>query len=104
MSLSNLESKFKSRVSNDLNALPNTYWFVKEALALRGIPDIIACVNGTFVALELKRNKVEAMKNKGRIVLQRYNIDLINKSGGFALIVYPEIWFNVLNELKKLSK
>ncbi|ULG73188.1 VRR-NUC domain-containing protein [Macrococcus brunensis] len=46
-----------------------------------GVPDIIACVNGRFVAVEVKRPK-------GGIVspLQHENIDWINRTGGVALV------------------
>lgn len=80
-----LESRFQKKVLSYLNELPNTYCFKKEAAAIRGIPDIIACVNGMFVALELKRsNKHKATE------LQAYTIELINSSKGFATVCNPE--------------
>ena len=97
-----LESKFKEQVKKDLDSLDKTYYFVKEAGAIRGIPDIIACINGKFVALELKRNKQEALKSAGRIVLQRHNIRKIHKAGGEALIVWPETWDVALRILQNL--
>lgn len=46
-----------------------------------GIPDLLACVNGHFVAIEVKRPK-------GGIVsaLQEENIRLINQAGGVAFV------------------
>jgi hypothetical protein len=66
------------------------YWFIKEAGAIRGIPDLIICVDGLFVAWELKRSRDEAEKSSGRIVLQRYTCLRIQRAGGQAEIVHPE--------------
>jgi hypothetical protein len=85
-----LESKFQREFKGKLDALPNSYFFVKEAAALRGIPDIIGCCNGLFVALELKRSAAEARKKTGRIVLQKHIIGKMSRANGYALIVHPE--------------
>lgn len=47
-----------------------------------GVPDIIACLNGRFVGIEVKR--------PGGVIspLQQYNIDEIHKSGGVAFVAY----------------
>ena len=47
-----------------------------------GVPDILACVNSIFVAIEVKR--------PGGIVspLQTYNIDEIKRNGGVAIVAY----------------
>lgn len=47
-----------------------------------GVPDIIACINGRFVGIEVKR--------PGGIVseVQKYHIEKINKSGGAAFVAY----------------
>lgn len=47
-----------------------------------GVPDIIACLNGRFVGIEVKR--------PGGVIspLQQYNIDEIHKSGGEAFVAY----------------
>ncbi|MCX7880836.1 MAG: VRR-NUC domain-containing protein [Ignavibacteria bacterium] len=46
-----------------------------------GVPDIIACLNGRFVAFEVKSENYKATP------LQIYNIEAIQKSGGKAYIV-----------------
>ena len=48
----------------------------------KGIPDIIACIDGEFVALEVKRPGGKPT------ALQELNIRDIKKSGGEARIVY----------------
>ena len=56
---------------------------------MKGIPDIIGCVNGQYVALEVKRSESEANKQTGRTVLQRHTINKIRKVGGYATFIYP---------------
>lgn len=54
-------------------------WAVKTITTNRnGTPDIIACVGGHFVAIEVKTAKGVVAP------LQTYQIDLINKTGGTA--------------------
>lgn len=60
------------------------------------------CINGTFVALEVKRSEEEAQETTGRIALQRKNIADIRKAGGYATFVYPENEKFVIEELLEL--
>lgn len=94
-----LEHDFQKYVKARLNAEPFLYHFTKEAVSIRGIPDLIGCYKGRFFALELKRSKKEAEKKTGRIVLQKYTISLINKAGGIGRIVHPDNWEEVLEEI-----
>ena len=56
---------------------------VKVVLASKnGVPDILACINGQFVAFEVKNG------DKGVVSkLQEYNIEQIKKSMGLAFVV-----------------
>ena len=99
---SKLESHFQHKYLVELRAIPNSYFFVKEAASLRGIPDVIGVINGRFVALELKRSEKEARKKTGRIVLQRHVLSLMRKAGAFAEIVYPENSRSILLKLREL--
>jgi len=86
-------------VQNELKKLSNI-WFVKtQQRAIRGTPDLICCVGGIFVALELKRDQ----KAKAD-PLQRWNLSRINKCKGIGLVVYPENFEKVLNVIKILSE
>lgn len=76
---------------------------MKEAKSIRGIPDIIGCTNGTFFALEVKKNEAESLHTTGRIVLQKHNMDKIRRAGGYASFVYPENVDNVIAELIALG-
>lgn len=97
------ESKFASKVKKKLDALITQghplYYFVKEAATIRGIPDIILCANGLFLAWELKPSRYEAEKTSGRIVLQKYTLTRIAQSRGMGRIVHPENLEECLEEL-----
>ncbi len=51
-----------------------------------GTPDILACVNGYFLAVEVKADNGKPSE------LQLVKIDAIRKAGGFAYVVYPTGW------------
>lgn len=97
-----LERNFKRKVISELKDIKNLYFFVKEAAAIRGIPDIIGSYNGRFFAWELKRSQKVAETWRDGHELQKYNIKKINESGGIGRIVYPENFKECLEELLKL--
>ena len=86
-----------------LKLLPHSYLFVKEAKSIRGIPDIIMCINGKFVALETKRSEEEALEKTGRIVLQRKNLSDIRESKGYSAFIYPENEADIMQDLWGLA-
>lgn len=51
-----------------------------------GTPDILACINGYFLAIEVKAPTGKPSE------LQLVKIDAIRKAGGFAYVVYPSGW------------
>ena len=51
-----------------------------------GVPDLIACVNGYSLWIEVKAQSGHPSE------LQLYNIEQIRKAGGFAYVVYPSGW------------
>lgn len=57
--------------------------FFANSYTKSGIPDILACVNGHFVGIEVKA------QNGRPSELQLYNIDKIREAGGFAVVLYP---------------
>ena len=63
-----------------------------------GIPDILACVNGIFVAVELKAER-------GRLSqIQKLNLQKIDKSGGIAVVLYPSGFEDFKKLIKELIK
>lgn len=66
---------------------PQIGWYTKiwgGGFQKSGIPDIIACINGFMVAVEVKASNGKASE------LQKLNISRINAANGIGLILYPE--------------
>lgn len=80
------EKQFENKVKKFLKE--NNCWYVKywggSHFTRAGIPDILACVNGRFVAIELKGSSGKPTE------LQKYNIKKINESNGVGIILYPK--------------
>lgn len=57
--------------------------FFANSFTKSGIPDILACVNGYFVGIEVKAQNGKPSE------LQLYNIKKIREAGGFAVVLYP---------------
>jgi hypothetical protein len=94
-----LEKTLQRRVLDDLNKLQNTFKYKAQAMSLRGIPDIIICCNGCFIALELKRSETEKPT-----MLQEFTLKEINKSGGIGLLVNPKNWSEVYGSITAISR
>ena len=67
------------------NFMPATHGYGRS-----GVPDIIACFNGRFIAIETKAGKGTTT------TLQERELDLIRRSGGVAMVINEEN----LDELK----
>lgn len=76
-----LEKTIQAAILRHLNGLPDT-WGVKFACVYgRGIPDLLVCHHGHFVALEVKRPGERATP------IQRAQLERIEKAGGIAEVV-----------------
>jgi Holliday junction resolvase len=76
------EAKVKNKVKKILDSL-GCYHFSPQTggYGRSGVPDIIACYKGRFIAIECKARK-------GTITaLQKYNIDQIKANQGLAIII-----------------
>lgn len=60
--------------------------FFANAFTRSGVPDILACVNGYFVGIEVKA------KDGRPSELQLLNVRQIREAGGFAFILYPSAY------------
>lgn len=89
-----LESKIQSNILKKLTD-NGIYAHKNITTNKKGIPDIIACVNGKYLALEVKQPGGKATE------LQLYNIDMIRKSGGVAEIVHS--WLEVIKVLEEMK-
>lgn len=76
-------------------------WYVKffaNRMTKSGIPDILACVNGYFVGIEVKAQSGHPS------ALQLHKCSEIRKAGGFAFIVYPSGFEQLKSFIKSLEK
>ncbi len=78
------ETVFKEKALKALRKIPLS-WFEKiQQVALRGTPDIIGCVNGRFVAIELKTEEGSTSK------LQDLKLEKVLKAKGLAFVLTPK--------------
>lgn len=74
-------------------------WFFKTistGFQRAGIPDIIACVNGRFVGIEVKSEKGRPSE------LQKLELKKIQEANGIGLLVYPADFAEFKKKMKKL--
>ena len=68
-------------------------------MAIVGTPDILACIKGTFVAIELKSSADSVVS-----ALQQHNITrIVSVGGGIGLIISPEGWEKAQQYLSGLA-
>lgn len=93
------EKTFENKVKKFLES--EGCWFVKffaNSYTKQGIPDILACVNGYFVGVEVKAQQGKPSE------LQVYNVNKIRDSGGFAMILYPSAFPKFKEFVKNLKQ
>lgn len=81
------EKRFETKIKKYLK--DRGCWYVKyfaNAFTPSGIPDLLTCINGHFVAIEVKADNGEPSK------LQLLNVKKIREAGGIAIILYPSQW------------
>lgn len=88
------EKNFENRIKQFLRE--RNCWYVKYwgggEYTKAGVPDILACVNGRFVGIEVKAENGKPSK------LQVRNLKKINEAGGFGILLYPH-QFDIFKEL-----
>lgn len=87
------EKNFENRIKKYLEK--KGCWFVKffaNAYTSSGIPDILCCINGRFVGIEVKQEK-------GKVsLLQKVHLKRIVEAGGIGILAYPSGY----DDLKKV--
>lgn len=88
------EKLFENKIKKFLEE--QSCWFLKywagSQFTKSGIPDLLICCNGKFIAVEVKAEN-------GRVAeLQKWNIKKIQEAGGIAIVLYP----SQFEEFKKL--
>ena len=93
------EKRVKDKVVGILKAEGAYYFFpATHGYGRSGVPDIVACVNGHFLAIECK-----AGKNKPT-ALQVREIENIRHAGGVAVVVNEENWDMLTELVRKVKK
>ena len=93
------EGKVKDKVVDTLKSEGVYYFFpATHGYGRSGVPDIIACVNGFFLAIECK-----AGTNKPT-ALQVREIEAIRKAGGVAIVANEENWDTVRALVRSMRK
>ena len=79
------EKTFENKIKKYLD--DQGAWFVKYWAGAQytksGIPDILCCINGYFVGIEVKAPNGKPSE------IQLFNVKKINRAGGFAFVLYP---------------
>lgn len=87
------ETKFKNQIKKflDENNIYHIPYF-PTIYTPKGVPDLLACVNGRFIGIEVKAEKGKPTK------LQQRQQKLINEAGGLSFILYPK-YFETFKEI-----
>lgn len=79
------EKQFENKVKSYLKE--KGCWFVKywggAEFTKAGVPDLLCCINGHFVALEIKSETGKTSE------LQFHQLNEINKAGGIGIVLRP---------------
>ena len=88
------EAKVKRTVTTNLKTMGAYYFYpVTGGYGGSGVPDIIACYEGFFIAIECKSGKNKPTP------LQEKNLRDIDNSGGFAMVVNETNMHNIVDEI-----
>lgn len=91
------EKQFENKVKRYLKSKGIYYFkYFGNAYSTPGILDLTLCVNGRFVAVEVK---AETGKTS---VLQDYNINEIRRCGGIAIVLKPSGFENFKKMIEEL--
>ena len=91
------ENNITKRIKDFLKS--KDIWHVKyfaNAFTSVGVPDILACVKGYFVGIEVKTDKGVLSE------IQKYQGKQIQKSGGLWFVVRPSNFNEFKKEIEKL--
>lgn len=94
------EKEFENKIKAFLKTLPNQ-WHFKHwggGFGKAGIPDILGCINGRFIAIEVKASDGKPSPLQVRCINQ------ITCAGGYAVIVYPEQFEELKEHLLMISQ
>jgi hypothetical protein len=90
------ETKFVKQLRSDLESIPGVWILKTQERGRRGVPDLIICIKGDFVAIEAK------IDGKVPDKLQELTLERIRKSGGLAFYTTPSDWPKYFGMIQKL--
>lgn len=93
------EKKFELKIRKFLDGIGA--WTLKtysNGVQRAGVPDLLCCVNGYFVGIEVKSEKGKPS------ALQIWNIEKIREAGGVAIVLYPDGFEDFKSLMVKLSE
>ena len=73
------EQQYQSKIVKYLESR-GAYVIKVVAASKKGVPDVIACYKGQFIAIEVKTPLTRSNTSK----LQEYNLDKISEAGGLS--------------------
>jgi hypothetical protein len=81
-----------------LKKLKNTFFLPVQQMAISGSPDYLLCVNGRYVALELKGDDGIVSK------LQAHTLEKMRRTGAVTFVAMPKNWDEIKSKLLLLSE
>lgn len=90
------ETKFKERVLKDLKKLERIWYKKLQERSRRGILDILICLKGRFIVIELK------IDGEVPTPLQKNTAKEISHAGGITFAATPSSWEQDYEILKTL--
>ena len=77
------EAKLQKRIYAHLQKVPHSWWMKVHGgpMQKRGVPDIIGCVRGHFVSIELKAGDNEPT------AIQKHELEQIRRASGYTFVV-----------------
>ena len=93
------EKNYENRIKKYLES--KGAWFVKffaNAYTSSGIPDILCCVNGRFVGIEVKQETGKPS------LLQKVHLKRIGEAGGIGILAYPSGYQKLKELIDNLSE
>jgi len=79
--LTKLEQKIQKNILDYINSMPYSVAWKVVVANERGVPDIVACINGNFVGIEVKR------EGETQTPIQEAQLERIRKAKGIGVCV-----------------
>ena len=93
------ETKFRSsKVIPFLKTLKYCTFFSIQQASISGTPDLLCCIRGIFVALELKKSNKDKPTR-----LQSHMLKEVERACGMSFVVNPENWDDIKLILQNIN-